>query len=397
MARTGTFTKIKEYVSPDIRDVIFYEEVDEQNFNPDCYTLCETTHSCELDFKLVFIGPLNRQTSKRRLYYAADREDQWKYNYQYVGLNAIGGNRYKSYTRTYVVPRGEWEPDLLSPGDPDPDKTGDEGTEDTLDDTTVFDQGEFVFTGERMVRMSDERLDACYVMYIRTFSKLCLLTGVRWDSELEEMVEYSIEIKPASDITNPTSLEADGTYTEVKPLNCDWSQCTTDKALNPSKSRTYWTYSNMRLPAVLDYLDEMVWRRHDGGEHRVYRPVYLRKAQQKPVLTRIVRTYSTTVVDLNGINPKPVSMQPNSIYYNGPQVKVSIPACLHDDQTFINDIGTTNPTWVSTTGSSRTDAATTLSDGTPCLDWPSELLIEVQQNPYKGGYVLDYIYIYPLA
>ena len=392
---SNTLYPITTHVTPNQSDVIFYEvrkseTSDYQRFKKGQFNYCDPHPDCNKypDYELVYVSP-EGENKERRFYYAAKRKEQYKYNFQYNGLNAGGGPKFKAYNRVYFVKRGEWEYDSLAPGDPDPDKTD--------DIKTKFPQDEFVFTGETMRRTGEKELDACYVVMIRTFSNLCVLEGTRWDAELEEMVDYTTEIKPSKDVVTPTGLNANGEFTEVKPLNCDWSQCITDVAIDPNKTKTYWTYTNMSLPAVLDSVEFMTWNKLNGERFIVPRPVWLRRAQRKPVLTKIERSYSSTAVDLSAITPKPVSMQPNSISYRCPSFTVSIPACLHKDETFVCNYGNSNPIWNFTTGSDRTYPATELSDGTPATDWPTEMLIEVAQRPYKGGYIIDRITVYPTA
>lgn len=392
---TRTFSKVpveKTFPTPLEVDVVFSET------HPVCYADTKAYGSVHPDtatypdHKLVYKAGVD-PTGLVKMWYAADYQTQYLHNYQYTGVNAAGGNRYKSYSRVYFVRRENWTPDALAAGDADPDPT-------KADNTTKFPKDEYVFTGEQERDTGQRELDSCYVLAIRTFSKLCPLESTRWDNELEEYVTSTTTVLPSADFTAPTAIGTDGIVTESRQINCDWTVTTTDKVLDEGKTITIWTYENYPLPAVLDSIELMEWQRLDGRSFRNFRPIYKRRAQRKPTLIKIERTFHTSLQDLSALTgaDKPLSLQPNSINYASPFFNISIPPCLHGDETFIADIGTNDPVYQQTVGSSRTFAATTLSDGTtPAIDWPTELLVDVGQRKYKAGFVVDRKTIYPLA
>lgn len=390
--RQGPLIKHVNYITPDIRDVIFFEEKPETAFNPECYTLCETEHPCNPDFKLVYIGPV--QNDKRRLYYAADRKEQWKYNYTFTDTAASGGPKYSSYQRLCVIPRCEFNPDSVDPGDSPGDTDPDADLNLDCDGNPIFPSSDYVLSSKSMTRSNIKELDACYVFVVKTYIKLCDITSYSWDSELEEMVETVTTICPKSDNPQPSGIDPDGTVTTVTDLNCSWAAKVKTKIIDTDKVKSYQDYVDFRWPAVLDSVEFMVWNRIDGQQFIYPRPIWKRRAVTVPTRVVITRTYHTEEQDLASDFPIPVTMLPNSINYVCPSFRVNLPACLHGNVGFVCDYGNNNPVWNFTTGSARTFPETELSDCTAAPDWPLSMVVSVKQRPYKGGYVVDVVEIF---
>ena len=414
MAIQGNLVQIKNYATPDLRDVIFYEEMTEATFNQGCYELCKTAHPCEEGFKLVYIGQTNKQ--KRRLYYAADRQDQWKYNYTFKGTSALGGSAYEYYQRLEVIPRCDWIVDstqeqyCAGAADPDAGKELECCTEEGGDPFIPIPAGEHVLVNVEQARSNIKELDACYVFVVKTYAKLCTLTTVKWDPELEEMVPSTVELCPAKDVTLPTTpegedlncIDEDGNITEFDHINCDWYRKTTRRVIKDTE-KAYQTYITYTWPAVLDGIEFMIWNKLDGQQFIFPRPLWKRRQQKLPTRAIVTRNYYNKPQDINDPNlfPIPQVMIPETITYVCPSVRISTPAALHPDITLVCNYGNNNPVWNFSTGSDRLFPVTKLntpeSGGTSCEeapDWPASLIVDVQQKPYKGGYVVDIIEIF---
>lgn len=170
------------------------------------------------------------------------------------------------------------------------------------------------------------------------------------------------------------------------------------------EDKSYMTYITYAWPAVLEQIEFMIWRRLDGQRFVYPRPIWRRRAQRLPTRAVITRQYFNKEQDLTDdtLFPLPQVMLVNTINYRCPEFAINTPACLHDDATFVCDFGTNNPVWNFTVGSQRTYPATTLNtpdpnDASMCeiaTDWPDSLIIDVQQKPYKGGYVVETVEIF---
>lgn len=194
-----------DHVSPDIRDLLVYIEVDSRlagykipeygskYVGPRGNTVLDPWADVDPqpvgrfdDHELVHVT-LADERGMVRWYYARQREDQAQYNWQYTP-RGVGGDGYPSYTRTYIVKRDtvsehvESYPDPNNPaadlggdqflnyGDADPDKPAGPWWHD------------FVFAEGTIERINDENLDSLYVLLVRRFDRLCDKTVVTEDN-----------------------------------------------------------------------------------------------------------------------------------------------------------------------------------------------------------------------
>lgn len=182
-----------EHVSPDIRDTIFYIDVDSRLAK---YKLPEYGSRYVGPRGHLILDPWGNQSDEPvgrfdshelvhvtladergmvRWYYARTREDQAIYNWSY---NAPGITKqgYDSYTRIYIEKRStaagytvSTSAKYLGPGDPDPDE----------ESTPQFEG--FVHTGTELRRIDDVQLDSLYILVSRTFERLCTRTDDSFD------------------------------------------------------------------------------------------------------------------------------------------------------------------------------------------------------------------------
>jgi hypothetical protein len=123
--------------------------------------------------QLVHVTPANDE-GIARWYYAAPREEQGAYNFDFKSAAATTGE-YPTYTRTYFILREDLETyfeggdNYLENGDSDPD----------IAYQPQF--ADFVHTQTMVQRAPDENLDSLYVLVVRIFDRLCDKTVVRED------------------------------------------------------------------------------------------------------------------------------------------------------------------------------------------------------------------------
>jgi hypothetical protein len=207
----GVFPVI-DRISPDMRDMLVYIEVDSKLANykhpeygdswagPKGISVDDAWHDDPQtepakvgrfdEHELVHVTPAD-ESGIVRWYYVRRREDQAKYNFEWdtPGTTAEG---YESYTRTYVVHRDDvdryrraytdtdnvlqFDGDLcLREGDPDPDFLYQE------------QHVGYKFTKQTITRIDDEVLDGLFVTINLTFHDLIPKTRVLKDPEFGEI------------------------------------------------------------------------------------------------------------------------------------------------------------------------------------------------------------------
>ena len=150
----SAFRRQSVYPTPDLRDLIFYEVRDDTvdaNKIPDEYG---KKHRDYPDHRLVLISELD-ENQRRRWYYAADRDDQYKYN-KVISYPYNGRKRFPRITRTIIERRTSYEDDLTTPA---------MGTADT-------EYASAQLISERQVEVPDDRLKSLYVAVVRIFDTI---------------------------------------------------------------------------------------------------------------------------------------------------------------------------------------------------------------------------------
>lgn len=159
-----TLTEFLQNVSPDIRDVLIVEV---RNASVSALPTLSygDPHPSNSDYKLVQISPHPEDKDQQIWYWAADREDQDRYNYE-ISYPFAGLPNYPRIVRTYLVPRAGYLP--LDIGTPDPlDLPTEPGDEP---DTNKFKGAKLI--GERMQRTGDREFDSIYVLVQRVFDNV---------------------------------------------------------------------------------------------------------------------------------------------------------------------------------------------------------------------------------
>ena len=362
------------YPSRSLVDYIFKERV--SALGPQASTRCMeygTPHPDTVrypDHILVYVS--NEIEDKQGkawidIFYAANRENQHLYNFDYQGWAA--GGKYERYTRQYLIRREDWERQGSLSGDLPDNAFGDV---DPHEDSRLTG---FVFFGDSMGSAGSQELDSTYVVVTRLYRKHCELSGTSFDPNTGESYAWTEQVVLASDVASYPPA-ATGYHNIVTPINCNWSVIRNQINFDINFSRTYMTQKSMYWPAVLDRFESFDWKDEIGCIVKVSVNTYWkRKAYNGPTCMRIVEEYVENSGTACSIS---VPMLPDAIRYDGMKLRLSTPSCLHGPLTAWEFL----PPRCVPSGSNQI-----FWDPTNYTDWPPEIVIEDSYTPYNGGYL----------
>ena len=218
--------RVSIYSTPNIGDIIFYERLDSKlptYRKPPPYG---TPHVDTINYPnhvLVFVKPAD-ETGWEDWYYAAIRSDQDAYNFEFTQAD-IGGTKFDAISRTYIIPRADFDPIVPATGSPMPDTP-----------TGKFDAANYILASRTQERIGDGQLDSIFVSERRTYVRRVAMTQndydeafggvltatqtlyfsgetVTWDGRQAEYITVSGGTAPAVAATNVlllSTLPADG-------------------------------------------------------------------------------------------------------------------------------------------------------------------------------------------
>lgn len=390
--------RVLDFLTPDVGDLLFYETVEGFRMEFPPYGTPHPDSTRWPDHMFVFALPADEGGTTYRKYYAARREAQDRYNFEF-SESSIGESTFDSITRTYVVLRSEFDPygeDAPKAGDPMP---------------AVPDErfgGQFIFKDRKQVRINDQRLDALFVIEQRVYVKRVTARQIGTDQlngrplVSETTLHYGTEVisggltmaQLLADGSNEFwGLRADGTEASGRRLSDNWYEITVRQVVAGTMSdgvlvvQSYDTNSNYYWPPVLDTLEFLDWQRRDGGTDIFPAIRFDPEGYNGPCETLIQRTWSPTPFAIPAVEP----MLPTRIYYGSPFFTLNIPECLHGDIDAVCDIGTSDPVYTQNTGSARRFPATNH------IEWPESIVADDDQEPYRGGYMRTVRTVFPPA
>ncbi len=398
---TNERTRVKLFPTAKATDVLFYVEctnVLPKNKNPeydtsyrDCFP-----HAPE-DFpnhKLVFITPAD-DTGKQKWYFAADREAQDDYNFAFSDAD-IGGVKFKSVERTYVIRRDSFSPDDPTMGTPMPDTPESMFGTGTGTPKVITD---YVLAERAMGATPEKELNSLYVFEKRTFLKRTSVRQIGSDPlnglplSSTTTLHYATEVVTGTITAEqlfaaPTNtywgLQSTGYKNEGKQLSSAWYLIESSQVVGGTMSgggvltvHNYTSNDDYYWPPVLDTYELLDWERKDGGFDYYPAIRFSPEGYRGPCATSVVMTWSVTPFTI----PVVEQMQPKRVYYASPFFTLNIPECLHVKLGFECDIGSTDPVYAENTGSTRWFAATNFTT------WPATIRSYDDQQPYRGGFL----------
>jgi hypothetical protein len=343
----------------------------------------------------VFVFAEPQQNAREDIYtcyFAAPREDQDLYNFETTQAD-IGGTRFDAVQRTYIIPRADYRKASPAMGAAMPN----------LPIGQFSDYASFVLAIKNQRRI-DKEFDSHFVVETRTYVRKTTITQIGVDSLNGESLTATATLYHKDEIVTSGltasqifalpdnaywGLQATGFQVSGRQLSSEWYEVTSEKVIGGAFSGgqvavgTYTTNDNFYWPPVLDTIEFMDWVRKEGGTDIFPRLEFKPEGYQGPTLTTITRTWKSTPFTI----PVVAQMQPRRIYYACPFFTLNIPECLHGAVECVCDIGSGDATYTVNSGSLRTYAATTLSNGAACTTWPATLTAFDDQEPFRGGYL----------
>lgn len=248
MALVNERFQVKSFPTAITTDLLFYEVHDSvlpKNKQP-AYGSPHPNHQVYPNHVLTYIEA-REEEGKQNWYYAAKRETQDLYNWEFSEAD-LGGTRFPSVNRTYVTLREEFDPDTPAQG---------AAMANVPED--VFD-GEYVLSS-RVQKRSDKQLDSVFVVEQRTYVKKSVFSEIVYDEKTGRgdrnttTLYYADEIVTGDltaaqlflDETNSYwGLQPDGAFRKGQQISAEWFQVDSQSVIpanaaitvgNPAKTR----------------------------------------------------------------------------------------------------------------------------------------------------------------
>lgn len=344
------------------------------------------------DHVFTLAVPLNNEREDMyTLYFAAPREDQDSYNWEVTQAD-IGGQKFDAVSRTYIVPRDDYDPSDPAMGSAMPD-----------DPAGKFDTPSGYILAVKSQRRIEKEFDSHFVAETRVYVRKTTITQIGADP-LNGRPLASISTIYHKDEVVTGSLTAAQLF--AAPTNAYWGTQSTGYARTGRQlSSEFYEIISEQVVAgtgtgvlsINDYFstEDFYWpavfggvRLYDydlrGGGFEVYaEPYFEKEAYRGPCRARIQVTWS--------LNPHSVSvpqvMQPLPIAVNTPFYSWSVGPCLHTSGQ-LNAITGDHPKYDLNAGVAAEWDATTPTD------WPGSVLAVDEQRPYRGGWLRTRVTIY---
>jgi len=341
--------------------------------------------------ELVFVSAAEGGAGWQRWYYAANRENQHLYNWQFTDTSD-----WPQIAQTFIVRRSDFS--VTSTYEMPP-----------LD--VIPYPLEWLATGVEERPINDETLASTFVTVVVTREKIRVraqndtysdreIIGREFDPDTNSTTTYRRSKVPAG-TTIPEGIQSDGSIIELQPVNTLWSIKNTKQAaglagqaINGKASRTYQIITNWSWPAVLDYV-RITPEYSDPGDiysavtGYVTVPIYSADAYSGPCLATIVEEWTSKLPVVGGdatwdstkttspALPQLTPLLPKSISFDSSLLRVSVPECLHGP---INFYAGNFEQFYPATNSHR---------------WPGSVVAEVDLRPNQGGWLKRIMLVNP--
>ena len=344
------------------------------------------------DHKLVYVTPQDANNISR-WFYASNRTNEDNYNFEFSSVD-MGGRRFDTVTRHYLVPREDFSESLPAAGAAMP--TGPSGK---------FTGLGYVLMSRGQKRTDDQTFDSLFVIEQRVYVKKVTISQLGFDeTSRANLASVSTWFYRGEEVTAGVTVETVfsdpghsywdagitvsggegiGYVREGQQLSDDWFVVTQRQVIRGAHSGgvitvdDYETTVNYFWPPVLSVLEFMDWDRVDGGVDIFPRVEFDPEGYSGPCNATVVRTWKPT--KFTGLTTE--QMNPRGIYYSSPFFRLNIPPCLHTQQSAVCDIGNTDPVYDENVGSSRCYPPTNYTS------WPATIVAEDDQTSFRGGFL----------
>jgi hypothetical protein len=410
----ATRQRVLAFTSPDLRDLFFWERdtlsrADYTDLTNDGVRAYGTPHPdsdkfpnhvlCYWEQDQDFEFGRDGQDSLRvRKYYVADRADQDEYNFEFSAAD-IGGQKFDAVTRTYIIPRTEFDEAAPAMGTSMPTAPSGKFSADT-----------YVLSGRVQKRIGQKELDSLYVVEVRTYVKKVTISRQQLDEATGGVVGSSTTlyyrgedyggtpIETAAADASAWGLTAGGVNVEVNQISENWWAVTNTEVIPQGLPdgpygktvRVYTTWQNFTWPEVLGpgSLEFRAIARKSGSDNV---SVEIRPEKDRysgATRFQVEQYWSKDAVSL----PSPVIFDTKSGRYSGAQYSFSFSnVLLNGNMTLTDNIGTSDPVFEpGTYGGDPWETATALPT------WPTgPAVIGSSQKPFRGGYLVTIQKAYP--
>lgn len=386
---------VKMFPTPRVEDTLFFELVDKSRKEIPAYGTPHPDTALYPNHFFCFLEPaVDESGDWNRWWYIAGRSLQDTYNWESVKAD-IGGQKFDAVTRSYVTLRSVYSDTTPAMGAAMPNTP-----------TGLF-TGTYVLAQRREVRSNDPKIDSLFVIDERTYVKKTTIKTLGFDDVCKRVLSESETLYYATETVGSTGLTAsalidaptnsywglqsDGVVREGRQISAGWYAITERQAmagtftLGVLEVDSYTGNIDYTWPPVIQFVEFMDWERRDGGIDIHPRVVFKRERYTGPCACETTVTWSKTKFTIAAAD----TVLPNGGHYGSPFFNVSLPDCLHGNLAFQCNIGNTDPDYKQNVGSMRILLATNETD------WPSELTIEDDQRPFRGGYLRTVRKVYP--
>ena len=360
-------------------------------------------------------------------YYAAEREFQDDYNFEFSQAD-LGGNKYDTVVRTYITLRSDFsDTDAeYQAGDAMPDPTGQFAAENAVtyhDGAGLTSDEELVSTDyilmtRQQKRIGDQELDGLFVVEQRVYFRRVDIVTQTLDPATDGVLKTVVKlIHRGEDFMTPVGnreagttgyeaeanwgLSTDGQKFETQQLSHDWWQVTIQDVIPQGLTslyggklvREYDTWQNFSWPSVVDGLVFSSAGRKDGAS-TVTVTVRMKEGKEGgnwPTKMTVKQVWSKTA--FSGVNlPTPTVFKTTSARYTGIQYNVSVTNVLTPAITLTDFIGTSHPTYKM----GEYAFPKPWCEASDPTDWPeNQFEGAVTQKPFRGGYLLEVVFVHP--
>lgn len=401
--------RVVVFPTPNVRDLLFYELVDNHRVGETNVPEYGTAHPDTQKWpnhRLVHIKAADEEGKVWRYYYASDQLEQDDDNWEHTQAD-IGGTKFDAVARNYVIRRSEYNPEVPAQGAAMPDVPASKFT------------GSYVLAERSQRLINDEVLNGLYVVERRVYVEKTQLVGImvnEIDNESRQATlnyyyrgEIVTGVTTVEDLFNDPSNAYWDAYTVVvggkatyyrregKQRSSNWFTIETVPIISGNDNgdgslavQDYFTSQNYTWPAVLGSLSETIWPKRAGGEWRVTEVGYTHQRYSGPCKARIKVDWSPN--EFTGVEPDQPPL-PTPIVISTPYFNISVPACLHPrfgPLSFTN--GTTDPVF-------EYVGVTYDFPATNYEDWGDVgvggLKVTDVQEPAKGGWIRRRVWIFP--
>lgn len=342
--------------------------------------------------KLVYVKSVDiERDGVFEFFYAADRENQDLYNFQFSQAD-VGGTKFDAVVRTYVTPRASFTPTNYAMGEVMPN-----------DPVGLFSDT-YVLSEYSQRELQEQTLNSLYVTEQLVYIKKVALIQNDFDEYFGENLKTTQSLSYATEKLDGTittealfadstnaywGLQNSGIVRSGKQLTAKWFAITESEVIPSSivgSERTYFTTVDYSWPAVLaPNLFSMIstWERRAGGTQKYFEPHFLKNQYSGPCRAKITETFSL----LPSTESTAEVMQPLPISISNPYFSVSVGPTLHDAETLSFTNGTTDIEFKYTVANYGVEATSPTTR-------PAQIIASDEVKPFRGGYLRQVVIVF---